>query len=210
MYDLPKNISLPIARQAYPGSWGALLSPTFKASSLAPERMKQLRERAISLSELRDLDLLKKFKKQSDLLAFLHEADPSTEKEIYVVAGDSSMLSSVRPPFYKIFEMSENAIGKLVPMIRIEEWAHALFNTDREARKKVEVHFSDKQKYRYMELIRSFDSSPPNRDTVGEIRERVARLAKQIEKHLLEESVDALNALNDLQALEEVKTDEAA
>lgn len=213
MYDLPKSMSLAIARTAYPGSWGTLLSPNFKPSSFPAERIKQLREKAIAISELRDLAVLKKFKKQSDLLDFLHIADPATEKEIYIVAGESSMLSSLRPPFYKTFELTEPSLAKLVPMLRVEEWAQALFNTDRDLRRKVESHFAEKQKFRYRELMRSFDQSPPSKVLVGEIRERIGKYAIEIERVQLEANVEALNSLEELNQLDELDSsskDEAA
>lgn len=205
MFDLPKNMSLSIARNNYPGSWGMLLNPNFKPQSLDADRIRKLKERALGILELRDLSSLAKFKKQSDLLEYLKFSDSTTEKEIYIAAGASSMLPTIRPPFYKIFEMSEDAIKLLVPMMRIEDWAVALLNVERKDRKLFEAQFGEKQRYKFLELLKAFDSQPPSRELTGDTRARAGRLAAEVEKSLLTESVDALNALNDLEDLETPK-----
>ena len=197
MFDLPKKISLTIARSAYPGSWGMLLDAQFKPQVIADDRIAKLKERAIALLELRSLNALSKFKKESDLLEFLLVADPLTEKEIYVAAGSNSLLPTIRPPFYKIFDLNEDARMKLSSMMRVEDWAVALFNVSRDQRRLIESYLSEKQRYRFLELMKSFDGNPPSRELAGEMRARAGRFAAEIEKTMGNEMGKALKNLKD-------------
>lgn len=179
---IPKSISLKIARENFPGSWGLLLDPDYKTSEISEKRILTLKERALKLKPLRSMDLLKKFQKESDLLEYLKTADPTTEKEIYKVAGEDSLVARVRPPFFKLFDLSEDKIQELVTKFRVEEWALALFNAPRDDRRLVEKFFSDKQKFRYLELLKSFDTSPPPKEDMGVLRERIAKLVKVMDQ----------------------------
>lgn len=188
---IPKAISLKIARESFPGSWGQLLDSGFNPMPIPAKRVSQLKAKALELFPLRDMSLLKKFKRESDLLEFLKTADPGTEKEIYKVSGPDSMLSEVRPAFFRIFEQSEDHHLKLVSKLRIEEWAQALFNCARDDRRGIEKHFSDKQKFRYMELLKSFDGNSPDPEAIGEIREKIARISQELLKKSQQESTEA-------------------
>jgi hypothetical protein len=205
MFDLPKKISLTIARGSFPGSWGTLLNPNFKPQPISNERIAELRKRTLELLDLRDLNSLSKFKKESDLLDFLRVSDPHTEKEIYVAAGSGSMLATIRPPFYKIFEMSDAIRERLAGQMRVEDWAVALFNVNRDQRRLIESFFGDKQKFRFLELMKSFDRNPPPVENAGDLRARAGRFGFEIEKKIATEAAAAVTAAANLSVAETPK-----
>ncbi len=176
---LPRALSLKAAREVYPGAWGVLLDPQFSPQPLKSARIQELKERAFVLVPLRDIQVLERFKSQKDLLGFLKTADPQVEKEIYQASPDQ-YLSELRPAFYPVFELAEEKFADLVPRIKIEDWALAMFNVSRQERKLVEACFSDKQKFRYFELLKGFDSGSVSMVRVGEARERVAAVLKSL------------------------------
>jgi hypothetical protein len=178
--SLPKSMALEIAREFFPGAWGLLLDPQFQATALGQDQIKQLIQRAIAIEPYRNIKSLDKYKNEKELLGFLKISDPSTEKEIYKAAGEQSAIWSIRAPFYQIFELTAEQYEKIVPAFQIEEWALAMFNISRTERKQIEKVFTEKQRFRYFEILKAYDNQIPNRFKVGEARERIASRCRLI------------------------------
>jgi len=180
---LPKSMALEVARESFPGAWGVLLDPNYTVNEISKDKIATHSARATALEPLRDFTQLNKYRNEKELLEFLKTADPTTEKEIYQAAGEGSVLHEIRAPFYKMFDLNAEDYDKFVPMIRVEEWALAMFNISRHERKEVEKRFSDKQRFRYFEILKSYDTAPPAKARMGEVRERIAGLcAKCLEQ----------------------------
>lgn len=193
LYSLPKSIALEIGREAFPGAWGLLLDPQYQVTMIPKEQVKLHIERATTLEPYRNFKLLNKYRNEKELLIFLKNTDPSTEKEIYQVAGEDSMVWSIRPPFYKIFELSTEQYDRLVPIFRIEDWSLAMFNISRSERKEIEKRFSDKQRFRYFEILKSFDGNPPSKSKIGDVREKIAKTIDVIIKQQPETAVQEIS-----------------
>lgn len=172
---LPKSFAIEAAREVFPGAWGQLLDPSFSAKRLPAEKISEFTEKAIKILPFRDLSVIETYKNEKELLIFLKNSDPIAEKEIYLAAGDSSLLWSIRPPFYRIFELSAPEYEKIVPLHRIEEWALVMFNVGRPERREVEKRMTDKQKFRYFELLKSYDMKAPSKVRIGELRELIGK-----------------------------------
>lgn len=181
---LPKMISIPAAREAYPGAWAALLDANTVFERPSAERIAELKHRALDLVPLRDDKAVERYRREKELLGFLKVADPATEKEIYTTAGKGSFLETLRPPFFAVFECRAEVLDLVVPRVRIDEWAKALFNTNRAERREIEKRFGEKQRMRYFELLKSFDLDTPSKERIGECRERIGRLVEQAEGEL--------------------------
>ena len=196
LQQLPASIAIASAREVFPGAWAGLLDSSHKHEVLSTERIQKLKAQALKLMPLRDWAIVSKYKSDRELLGYLKVADPAAEKEIYLASGNDKMLESIRAPFYKVFECSDEVYDKLVQRVSIEEWAISLFNVGRAERRQIEKRFSDKQKFRYFELLKSFDSNPPSKSKVGDVRERVARalLVSQKEVSANSENVEKANA----------------
>lgn len=177
--SLPRSLSLHVAREVYPGAWGELLDPSLSLVPLKAERIQALCKQALTLSPLQNVQMLDRYKNQKDLLSYLKNVDPQIEKEIYQASG-SLNLKELRPAFYPVFELSESQLDALVPRIKVEDWALAMFNVSRFERKKVESRFSDRQRMRYFELLKHFDSQMPTTLRIGEARERVAHSIRSL------------------------------
>lgn len=181
LFFLPKSFAIDAARDCYPGAWGQLLDPSFKAKKLPHEKIVEYMKKALELSPLRDLTVLENYKNERDLLGFLKTSDPVAEKEIYMASGESSLLWSIRPPYFKIFELEPAAYDKIVGMYKIEDWAMAMFNVGRAERREIEKRMSDKQKFRYFEMLKSYDLKNPVKQRVGEIREKIGKSIMELQ-----------------------------
>lgn len=176
---LPRSLSLQVAREVYPGAWGVLLDPSHTPAPLKSERIQALCQRALELAPLQNVQMLERYKNQKDLLSYLKIVDPQIEKEIYQASSNLN-LTEMRPAFYPVFELTDSQMDILVPRIKVEEWALAMFNVSRIERKKVESRFSDRQRIRYFELLKHFDTQMPSAQRIGDARERVAHSMKTL------------------------------
>lgn len=181
---LPKSFALEAARESFPGAWGQLLDTSFNPKKLPKDKILELTEKAMSILPLRDLSVLENYKNEKELLSFLKSSDPVAEKEIYLASGETSLLWTIRPPFFKIFELTPDVYDKIVPQFRIEDWALAMFNVGRLERREVEKRMTDKQKFRYFEMLKSYDFKTPSKQKIGEIRETIGRSIVTVQEQI--------------------------
>lgn len=175
---LPKTVSVGAARAAFPGNWGAVLDTHFKPKPLTKERIEKLAQKALQIKALRDFSILEQYRQERDLLEYLGYAEPPEEKEIYLASPPQSVIHSMRPPFYKVFELNSEQLDKVVPRISLDDWALALLNTGRNDRREIEKKFSEKQRFMLIDKLKKLDHSAPDRIKVVQARERVARVVK--------------------------------
>jgi hypothetical protein len=200
--SLPKSLALKTAREMYPGSWAILLDPKFEPKRVSSEKIQQTANAALKIFPLRDMAVVEKFRHEKDLIGFLRTAEPHTEKEIYTASSKDSILHQVRPPFYKVLELSKEQLADFVPQISIGEWALALVNVPNTERKNIEAFFGPKQKMRYLELLTRNESGNIDSELLGEVREKLALIAqKMVEEEmirkLLEGDSSAVEAKNE-------------
>lgn len=180
LYKLPKNLSLSTAQKAFPGTWGRLLDPKFKAVSISDEEVKLHLKKAKEYKAWHKFSLLDAYKQDRDLLKYLSHADPAEERDIYEASAPESFIHSVRPPFYKIFDLDDEALKALVPKVSLDQWALSLFNVDRPSRRKVETHLSEKQRFMLIEKLKAFDQHSPGNEQIGAAREFIGRTYQQL------------------------------
>ena len=175
---LPKTVSVGAARAAFPGNWGAVLDTQFKPKPLSRERIEKLALKAMQMKALRDFSILEQYRQERDLLEYLSYAEPTEEKEIYLASPPQSVIHSMRPPFYRVFELTSDELDRVVSRISLDDWALALLNTGRNDRREIEKKFSEKQRFLLVDKLKKLDQTAPDRAKVGQARERIARVVK--------------------------------
>lgn len=175
VHSMPKNVSVPTARQAFPGSWGAVLDPQFRPTKVTVERIKKIGEKAMEILPPVPFEILETYRQEKDLIAYLNVSDVAAERDIYRASPETAMIHRIRPPFYRVVQDDKAHMEQFVNMISLDDWALALFNVNRSERANIDRHFSNKQKFIFIEKLKALDSRNPELRQIGLIRERIAR-----------------------------------
>lgn len=171
---LPKSIAVAAARAAFPGSWGGLLDPGFQPKALSEVQVKKLTEAAHAQVPLRNFQLIETYKHDRELLEFLRVSDPAIEKDIYVASPSGSLIHELRPPFYRVLELSLEDIRVFAPQVSLDEWALAMMNLPKPQRRELEKTFNEKQRFMFIERLKHYDAQQPDKAKVGNVRDRIA------------------------------------
>jgi hypothetical protein len=189
---LPSSISIPVARIAFPGAWAVLLDAAYTPADIGSVQLKRLHEMAVKRCPRLEFEALARYRKDRDLLDFLHLASAAEEREIYEALPKGSYLWMVRPPFYKVFETDADGLKTLMEMVTLDEWSLALFNVPREMRKVIEDCFSSKQKYLFVNKMRAIDAAATDKGLMGNARARIAKVYFDYEQSRTQAKVDGI------------------
>ncbi len=137
--------------------------------------------------------VLEKYKKSQELLSYVQEVNITEEQEVYNASPEDSLLHLLRSPFYVLFEQSEEFLKELSNVFSIDDWAIALFNVPREKRKLIDVHFSEKMKFLYLEKLRLMDKHRPPSSDVVFVKNRIS---SYVGERLKESKVNHNKTLN--------------
>ncbi len=171
--EMPKAIAVSEARRAFPGSWAAILDTSFEPTKIPAARMREIQDLAYRILPLHDIEMVRNYKEERELLDYLKIVDPAEERDIYGAAPVTSLIHKLRPPFYPVFDQSPENLRWFVPNIDLDRWALALFNVSKLERSKIDTHLSEKQKFLLVERFKSFDASPPSKQVIGTTREQI-------------------------------------
>ncbi len=171
--EMPKAIAVSEARRAFPGAWAVILETNFKAEKISLPRVREIIESAVRVLPLHDIEMVRNYREERDLLDYLRTVDPAEERDIYGAAPVTSLIHKLRPPFYPLFDQNAESLKWFVMNIDIERWAYALFNVPKSERSKIDVHLSEKQKFLLVERFKNFDANPPSKQSVGAAREQI-------------------------------------
>ena len=174
--ELPKTLSIRVARTVFPGTWGRLLEEKPEERELNKEKVKKLKDLALKIRPLNPLNDLKIYRKQKELLNYLQGVDPREEREIYGASPPESMILKLRRPFFAIFDQDPNDIKSLVKRVPFDWWSVALFNVNRAEIKPVLAAFSEKQLVLHSQRMRQMDMNPPTLDLIASIRSQIANM----------------------------------
>lgn len=172
---LPKYLSVPVAREAFPGAWGEIIADE-KNNSLSDTRIIQnYLSLARDMCPLLNKESLDLYKNRRDLLSYLKVCEVFEEEEVYKVLGEKSHFFNVRPPFYKFFDLDNEDMRRIIDTRDLQEWSIILFNIRRDYRVKFNNVLSDKEKYLLGVYLKDLDSSPPSVEMRGELREYIGK-----------------------------------
>lgn len=181
--NMPKSLSLPIARNIFPGEWAFLFSDKKTAHILSDIRIKELNELANKIKPLFQVELITFYNNQEELISFLKQCNPEEERDIYHSYKGSPSLHELRSPFYAFFELETPERVSIFRKFDIRSWALATFNISRELRAKIDELMNDKEKFLFKTYLVELDKNRPTQDQISQTREAIAELAN--EKYLL-------------------------
>jgi hypothetical protein len=173
---MPSSVAVPAARVAFPGSWAVLLDPTFKPTTLTPGRIKEIYWYTLEKKPMNDFAELERYRQEKDLLSYLLISTLPEEKDIYGALQQTSFLWQVRPPFFLVLEQKEEVLKKVFERVTLDEWALALFNVARDFRQPVEKLFNSKQKFIFINKMKTIEQAGLDRSVMGHAREKIAKV----------------------------------
>tara|TARA_B100001971_G_scaffold215190_1_gene259643 strand:- start:74852 stop:76552 length:1701 start_codon:yes stop_codon:yes gene_type:complete len=190
----PKNISIPVARECFPGTWGEVLSENFEDIKINGKDLVKLMQKCKDLKPLYQYEALQKFKSKTDLLNYLDEIEPHEEKEIYAIISGNDELYSLRAPFYKFFELAQDDRREVFEAFSITNWAYACFNIERKDREQLKEILDEKEKYLFGNTLAQLDNMDWDIELKVESRKEIARyIAKKfgvLEKSQVKDAFD--------------------
>ncbi|MDQ3232273.1 MAG: hypothetical protein M3Q07_10665 [Pseudobdellovibrionaceae bacterium] len=173
---MPTRISIPTAREAFPGGWGILLKSDFKPSPLPEKMVLDLMEKVTSRKPFNAMDMVNRYRHERGLLDFLRICTLEEERDIYRASKGDAGIHLLRPPFYPIFEGAEEDLKALADLVTGPDWGRALFNVDRSLRSKITQYFNDSKNYQMIETLKQCDQGGITMNEVGQMREKIARI----------------------------------
>ena len=181
LYYLPKNISIPIGRKLFAGSWGSLVGKEKIPALTNTKVINKLLEKTYHVKPLLSYESLDAYKNSKDLLEYLKISDIKEEEEIYSVVKSSSDIAALRPPFFKFFSLEEHLQSEVFKNFSLQEWALSIFDTERYYRKMIDNHLDDKQRFLLSSFLKGYDTNPPSLQERGDMREQIGRSVFEVE-----------------------------
>lgn len=179
---MPTTISVPTARETFPGGWGILLRHDFRPPPLTDKICDEMIKTCNELKPLQSMQMLAQFEHERGLLRYLRECSIDEERDIYKASKADASIHMVRPPFYVIFESGEETVKNLVERVPAREWGMAMFNVDRSLRGSITKHLNDSQNYILIETLKACDRDGVPEREIWAVRERIAKVFKQLQK----------------------------
>ncbi|MFY7927636.1 MAG: hypothetical protein ACOVS5_02085 [Oligoflexus sp.] len=179
---MPTKISIPLARENFPGGWGILLRHDFKPNPLPESALEALKAKALAIKGYKSFDLLQRYRHERGLLDFLRTCSLEEEREIYRASRPDASIHTVRPPFFIVFEAPEDELRYVADRFSAADWGKALFKIDRSLRQRITQYFSESKNYQMIEVLKQYDRFGLGDEEVGVMREQIARLLNQGQK----------------------------
>jgi hypothetical protein len=173
---MPTEISVPTARKAFPGAWGILLRHDFKPDPLPGDQIADITQKALMKKPYNDIKTLDHYSHERGLLSYLRVCPLEEERDIYNASPDDASIRVVRPPFYVVFEASDEDRQELANQVDVQDWGVALFNTDRDLRSKITDFMPQKRKFLLIEVLKHCDRNRTSPERVGLAREKIGTL----------------------------------
>lgn len=185
LQGLPRFVSIPMAREAFPGAWGKLLDANTETKILPDDKTEKYLAKALELAPRFSFKTLESYRREKDLLDYLKVASVEEERDIYRILEDE--LRAIRPPFHAILEGEDWHINALLARITLRDLALSMFNVPKHMRIKLESVLTSKQKFMYYEQLKYLDQNHPDPQHIGHMRERIARIYSELRPPLTNE-----------------------
>ena len=175
----PKSIAVPAAKKAFPGSWGILLNPALPEDRLPEKDIVEMTERAKKYLPLREPGILLSYKKERELITYLDRVDTKEEEEIYVALPESSNVSRLRPPFFRLFAQERDVVKKVVRKLDMKQIALCLYAVDSSQRMKILEVLNEKQSFMATESVGKLEKNKPDPLLLASTKKHVGTLLEQ-------------------------------
>lgn len=156
---MPKSVSLKLAKKAFPGGWGRILENESTQLVLTKDISRNWMNELLLLFPKTEWKTLEAYRKDREILAYLDEASVEEEKDIYESLAGDSFVHSVRPAFYKVFELPDAEFTLAVSRYPLEKWALVVMNSSRTYLRRVTDALDDKKKVILSQHLRNLDLS---------------------------------------------------
>lgn len=208
LYHLPKDFSIPIARELFPGSWGFLLDEKSPHMINDPKRIEQLTELTYNISPLLSYESLTLFKNIEDLIKYLNSSQPNEEKEIYQVINGKHNLEKIRPPFFKFFELEIEERKNVFRSFSFRQWAIACAKIENNEKGKIFEILDEKEKYLFTNELSNCQEIANDYELVSEERIKISRFIYEL--HInntknIAENVESDIELNNVNSINDAK-----
>lgn len=157
LQQLPKSISLVIAKKAFPGAWARILDRNEVKLAIGDDSAKTWLKELQLLLPPSEWKILLSYRKDRELLSYLDHATIEEEKEIYESLDEDSFVFQVRPPFYKIFELGKDEFTQVIAKFSVDRWALSVVNSSRVYIKTVAEALDDKKKLVFSSHLKALD-----------------------------------------------------
>ena len=119
---MPTTVSVPTARETFPGGWGILLRHDFRPPPLPDKICDEMIATVNKIKPLNDMKMLAQFEHERGLLRYLRECSLDEERDIYKASKADASIHVIRPPFFTIFESPEDTVKELVGTVSARDW----------------------------------------------------------------------------------------
>ncbi len=171
---LPKSISLPIAKKCFPGAWGKLLENKPLNVVIDTKVIADYLAQAFEIAPAFEWKMVEEYNKDKEILNYLSLISIEEERDIYETLNKDSFIFSVRPPFYKVFEMQQTELSSLIQAFSLEQWALSVVNSSRSYIKVINDQLDDKRKIIFSSYLKNYDQNPPEIVDQAQIRQTIA------------------------------------
>lgn len=175
---LPKYISLGVAKKCFPGAWGKLLENKPVNVLIDAKVIAEYLAQALEIVPAFEWKMVEEYNRDKELLNYLNLISIEDERDIYETLNKESFIFSVRPPFYKIFEIEQTQLSRLVQAFTLDQWALSVVNSSRPYIKVIYDQLDEKRKVLFSSHLKSYDHNPPEVADQGEIRLTIAKHAE--------------------------------
>lgn len=158
--NLPKSISLPLARKAFPGGWARLLDR--RQLNIVPEeeQIQEYLSSSIGILPFYDDVMIEQYRKDREILTYLDSVNIEDERQIYDVLAADSFVKKIRKPFYPVFSLPADKLTSFVGKFSLDAWAMVTMNSPRSYVKTIMDNLDDKKKVVFSSSLKRLDSDP--------------------------------------------------
>jgi hypothetical protein len=175
---MPRSFSLGVAKKCFPGSWGRLLDNKPINVVMDSETISKYLNQALEIVPAFEWKMLEEYNKDKEILSYLNLISIEEERDIYETLNKESFIFSVRPPFYKVFEMEPTKFGELIQSFSLDQWALAVVNSSRQYIRAVSDQLDEKRKVIFSSHLKQFDQNPPQVTDQSVMRQQIAQHAE--------------------------------
>jgi hypothetical protein len=155
---MPKSIALRIARKAYPGSWAKILEDNKDHVLFDVKTLEDYYKLSLTIAPPLKWEMLKEFRNSREIIKYLDLTNVDEEKEIYESLHQDSHILTMRYPFYKVFEQTDDELKKMLGQFPLEKMALVLCQSSRNYIKRVISLLDEKQKIIFTTRLKKFDT----------------------------------------------------
>lgn len=154
---LPKSISVPTAKKAFPGGWAKILEMREVHPIEDEIKVEDYVERTLQLKPYFSFKSIDDYKKDIELVEYLRVASVKDEEEIYESLSYDSHVWNIRPPFYKVLRAEDEIFKEFFNQYDLNDWAISVINSPRDMSQVIYRILDDKKKYIFRNLLKSLD-----------------------------------------------------